>query len=254
MFRLKEHRLSAQQKAPHVSSYYLWILGIICIPLKSQMRHFLVAYISIVTLFACKFKRATQPVKTTQSAQHKVDCPPGEDTINFVTTFTKDTAKIPTNRFYSIVSFVADKGLFKPTLSKTGDLKIERETSKTFHIAYDSCNMKRWITKNFIMKNMQVSTLGFMATKKDRSARLTPGLHFEEWKFENNADRDSAMKIVQTVYTYPNNIVMYEKRYSQFMIDDQRIFLLETGAKFAEPYAIEYKKLIERFIKMNNNR
>jgi hypothetical protein len=248
----KVFKLDGRQQAVTVSGYYLWILGIICIPLKSQMRHFLVAYISIVTLFACKFKRATQPVKTTQSAQHEVDCPPGEDTINFVTTFTKDTAKIPTNRFYSIVSFVADKGLFKPTLSKTGDLKIERETSRTFHIVYDSCNMKRWITKNFIMKNMQVSTLGFTGTKKDRSARLTPGLHFEEWKFASNADRDSAMKIVQTVYTDPNNNVMYEKRYSQFIIDDERIFLLETGAKFAEPYAIEYRKLIERFIKNNN--
>lgn len=30
---------------------------------------------------------------------------------------------------------------------------------------------------------------------------------------------------------------------------EKRIFLLETGAKFAELYAIEYKKLIEQFIK-----
>jgi len=78
-------------------------------------------------------------------------------------------------------------------------------------------------------------------------------MHFEEWKFANNTDRDSAMKIVQMVYTYPNNEVMYEKRYSQFIIDENRIYLLETGAKFAEPFAIEYKNLIEQFVKSNYN-
>ena len=103
------------------------------------------------------------------------------------------------------------------------------------------------------MENMQVTTLGFRSTKKDRFTGFTPGLHFEEWKFATNADRDSAMKIVQTAYTYPNNIVMYEKRYSQFILSDKRILLLETGAKFAEPYAVEYKKLIEQFLQANYN-
>lgn len=101
------------------------------------------------------------------------------------------------------------------------------------------------------MKNMQVTTLRFTGTKKDRYSGFTPGLHFEEWKFADNSVRDSALRIVQTAYTYPNNIVMYGKRYSQFMLDDKRIFLLQTGAKFAEPYAIEYKKLIEQFISAN---
>lgn len=103
------------------------------------------------------------------------------------------------------------------------------------------------------MKNIQVSATGFSGTKKDRFSGLTPGLHFEEWKFANNADRDSAMKIVQIAYTYPNNIVMYEKRYSQFILSDRRILLLETGAKFAEPYAVEYKNLIEQFLKTDYN-
>ena len=203
---------------------------------------------------ACKSDETTKQIQTTaQPARSIKDCPPGEDTVNLVTTFTKDTANTPTELFYSLVGFIKSKGLFKPTTDKAGKLKIENATGKTFPVAYDTCEMKRWITKNFIMKNIQVSETGFSGTKKDQYSGFTPGLHFEEWKFASNADRDSAMKIVKTVYTYPNNIVMYEKRYSQFILANKRILLLETGAKFAEPYAIEYKKLIEKFLMTNYN-
>jgi hypothetical protein len=216
------------------------------------MRDFFFSFIFLTTIFACK-SQTKEKLLPKQAVQQTTECLPGEDTINLVTTFTKDTAKTPTDRFHLIVHFITDKGNFKPSITKSGALKIQRETSKTFPVAYDTCNMKRWITKNFIMKNMQVTTLGFTGTKKDKFSGFTPGFHFEEWKFANNSDRDSAMKIVQTVYTYPNNIIMYEKRYSQFMLDNKRIFLLETGAKFAEPYAIQYKKLIEEFIKTTYN-
>jgi hypothetical protein len=205
-----------------------------------------------VIIFGCKSETEEAQTKK-ETAQPVKECPPGEETINLTTTFTKDTAKAPTSGFYSIVQFISDKGLFKPTVTKSGKLDIAKEASKTFHVAYDTCEMKRWIRKNFIMENIQVTTLRFIGTKKDKFAGYTPGLHFEEWKFANNEDRDSAMKIVQTAYTYPDNIVMYEKRYSQFMIDDKRIFLLETGAKFAEPYAVRYKNLIEQFLKTNYN-
>lgn len=218
------------------------------------MLHLLYLFVFTATLFACKSDEATkQRQVVSKPAQQTQDCPPGEDTINFVTTFSQDTARTPTDQFYSVVDFISSKGLFKPNTHKTGKLKFERVTAKTFPVAYDTCNMKRWITKNFIMENMQVTTLGFRSTKKDRFTGFTPGLHFEEWKFATNADRDSAMKIVQTAYTYPNNIVMYEKRYSQFILSDKRILLLETGAKFAEPYAVEYKKLIEQFLQANYN-
>lgn len=216
------------------------------------MQHLFYPLIFLVTISSCKSE--TNKAKTTKEAAQPVnECTQGEETINLTTTFTKDTAKAPTNRFYSIVQFISDKGHFKPATTNTGKLDIVRETSKTFPVAYDTCEMQRWIKKNFIMENMQVTTLGFTGTRKDKYTGFTPGLHFEEWKFANNEDRDSAMKIVQTAYTYPNNIVMYEKRYSQFMVDDKRIFLLETGAKFAEPYAIEYKKLIDQFLKTNYN-
>lgn len=216
------------------------------------MRYLFYSFICLVTISSCKSE--TKEAKTAkEEAQPVKECPPGEETIDLTTSFTKDTANAPTNRFYSIVHFISDKGLFKPTVTKTGKLNIAQETSKTFPVAYDTCDMKRWIKKNFIMENIQVTTLGFRGTRKDKYTGLTPGLHFEEWKFANNDDRDSAMKIVQTAYTYPNSLVMYEKRYSQFLLDDKRIFLLETGAKFAEPYAIEYKKLIEKFLTTNYN-
>jgi hypothetical protein len=219
--------------------------------LKSYMRFFYF-YILLVTIYACKYE--TRQVGTEErSVQQAKECPPGKDTINLVTTFTIDTVKAPTERFYSIAKFIKNKGFFKPNINKTGKLKIEKETTKTFPVAYDTCNMKRSITKNFIMKNIQVTTLGFVGTEKDKFSGFIPGMHFEEWKFANNTDRDSAMKIVQMVYNYPNNVVMYEKRYSQFMIDENRVYLLETGAKFAEPYAIEYKNLIEKFIKTNKD-
>ena len=209
-------------------------------------------YILLVPLCSCKYE-TKQAGTAERSVQQVKECLPGKDTINFVTNFTIDPVKAPTARFYSIANFIMDKGFFKAKLNKAGKLKIEKETTKTFPIAYDTCNMKRSITKNFIMKNIQVATLGFVGTEKDKFTGFIPGMHFEEWKFANNTDRDSAMKIVQMVYTYPNNIIMYEKRYSQFMIDENRVYLLETGAKFAEPYAIEYKNLIEKFIKTNKD-
>ena len=92
---------------------------------------------------------------------------------------------------------------------------------------------------------MKVASIGFSGIKKEK---LTPGFRLEEWKFVNNNDRDSAMKIVQMVYNDTTNIIMYEKRFSQFIINDKSIFLLETGAKFAEPYVVAYKKLIEEHI------
>ena len=217
------------------------------------MRHLFYCCIFLVIVFACKSETKEQPQPQEQSAQNVNDCLSGKDTINLVTTFTKDTANTPTNRFYSIVSFMTGKGLFKPIVSKAGKLEIERETGKMFPVVYDTCEMKRRITKNFVIKNIKVTVLAFAGTKKDKYTGFTPGLRLEEWKFASNTDRDSAMKIVRTAYNYPNNIVMYEKRYSQFIVDDNGIFLLETGAKFAEPYAIEYKQLIEQFIKTTKN-
>ena len=57
------------------------------------------------------------------------------------------------------------------------------------------------------------------------------------------------MKIIRTAYSYPNNMVAYFKHYSQFIMDDKRILILQTFAKFSEPYAIEYRNLIEQFIR-----
>lgn len=215
------------------------------------MRHLFYSCVFLITVVACKSEIKEQPHRKEKGLHHVKDCPVSEDTINLITTFTKDTIETPSTRFYSIISFIGQKGLFKPNLDKRGKLKIKKETSKSFLVAYDTWDMRKWITKHFIMKNMQVTTLEFIGTRKDRYIGFTPRLHFEEWKFTSNADRDSAMKIVQTAYNYPNNIVMYEKRYSQFILDDKRIYLLEAGAKFAERYAVEYKILVEQFIKAN---
>ena len=209
------------------------------------MHHF-TACLTLVILFSCRSNPGEKP---NPSNHQEIECVQGEDTINFVTTFTKDTTSISTDHFYAITRFIASKGVFRPELDKTGKLRVQKETKKIFPVVYDSCEGKRWVKKNFVMRNIQVSKLDFRGEMKDKRTGFMPRLHFEEWKFASNPDRDSAMNIVQTVYTYPNNIVIYEKRYSQFILSHKRIFLLETGAKFAEPYAIEYKKLIEQFIK-----
>lgn len=219
------------------------------------MRHlfYIYIYIFLATISACN----SEKIKEVGTVKHLInpvkDCQPGEDTFNFVTTFIKDTATTPTDDFYSIVSFISGKGHFKPSVNQNGKLKVARETAKTFPVAYDTCDKKRWIKKNFRMENIKVTKLEFTGTMKDKYTGFTPRLHFEEWKFANNTDRDSAIKIVQTAYAYPNNIVMYEKRYSQFILDDKRIYLLETGAKFGEPYAIGYKNSIEKYIKTDYN-
>jgi len=209
----------------------------------------LIPLIILLTIFSCNSN-------TTQEAKHSKPltnpCEAGRDIINIKTVFAKDTASFPTQRLYSVIDFIQGKGLFKPHADNTDKLKIKKEFGKTFTIVYDTCDHIRWIEKNFILTNINISAVEFKASRPDKYTGLTPGLHLEEWKFTNNSDRDSAMSVVETAYRSPGNITMYEKRYSQFVIDDERIFLLETGAKFAEPYAIEYKKLIERFIRINN--
>jgi len=173
------------------------------------------------------------------------DCLPGKDTFNFETTFVINSTQAPSNQFYSLIDLIAAKKELLPNRNQSGQLKIEKENSRTYSIVFDSCNMKRLVTKNYILKNMKVASIGFSGIKKEK---LTPGFRLEEWKFVNNNDRDSAMKIVQMVYNDITNIIMYEKRFSQFIINDKSIFLLETGAKFAEPYVVAYKKLIEEHI------
>ena len=73
----------------------------------------------LIFFFACK-SETEQP-----SVQKTTGCQPGKDTINLLTTFKKDTDKTPTDRFYSIVSFITNKGFFKPQVQKNGKLMIE---------------------------------------------------------------------------------------------------------------------------------
>src|SRR5881296_2682153 len=100
------------------------------------MRLYYCLGILLATILACKSRTIEQLHTKKQQVQQIKDCPPGEDTLNIVTTFCGDTAKTPTGRFYSIVSLITSRGLFKPDLYKTGKLKFERETSKRFPVAY----------------------------------------------------------------------------------------------------------------------
>jgi len=224
----------------------------------------LILLISFLTILSCKSDTTQEAAEISKPMNNP--CDEVLDTVNtetvvlyrknYETIYTKDTTPFPTQRFYSVIDFIKSKGLFRPHADKTDKLKIEKEYSKTYPVSYDTCDHNRWIEKNFILTNVNVATVDFKATRPDKYSGFTPWLHLEEWKFANNSDRDSAMKIVKTAYQYPDNIVMYEKRYSQFILDDKRIFLLEARAKFAEQYAIDYKKHIEDFLskKAHNNR
>ncbi|MGV3657039.1 MAG: hypothetical protein ACO1NX_03760 [Chitinophagaceae bacterium] len=198
--------------------------------------------------FACKIKSSKPAPSANSLLANENDCKPGKDTFNYETTFIIDSSQSPSDQFYSIINFITTKKQFQPTRNQSGQLNIEKEYSKTYSIIYDSCNTKRLVTKNYILKNMKVASIGFNGIKKEK---LTPGFRLEEWKFENNNDRDSAMKIVEAVYNDVANMILYEKRYTQFIISDKNIFLIETGAKFAEPYVIAHRKLIEQHIQSN---
>src|SRR5690349_11048373 len=151
--------------------------------------------IFFLAIFSCNSE-------TTQKAENSKPmtnpCQAGSDTINIKTVFIKDNSSIPTQRLYSIVDFIKSKGLFKPHADKTSKLKIEKESGKTFPVAYDTCNHNRWIKKNLILTNINVATINFKATRPDKNSGLIPWLHLEEWKFANSSDRDSAMKIVES--------------------------------------------------------
>jgi hypothetical protein len=191
------------------------------------------------------------PQPTNKSGNRKADCPPGEDTINLKMTFTKIASNSPTERFYSIVDLIMERKFFKPKLDKVDKLFITHKDSLSFPMIYDTCNMQRLKRKFIILKNIQVSELDFKGLRPEKISKFTPSLHFEEWQFSNNAERDSAFIIVKSIYNFPKTMLLYEKRYSQFIIDDKRIYLLESRAKFAEQYAIGYKKLIEQYITQN---
>lgn len=181
----------------------------------------------------------------------KPDCSPGTDTINHEINFTKNQFKSSSKRFNSIVDVIIKIDLFRPRLNKNGNIDTIQKNKISFPVAYYTCNMQRLTRKNYIIKNIKITELDFKAIRVDKISRFTPWLHLEEWQFSNTSDRDSALNILKTVYNYPDNIVMYEKRYSQFIIDGKRIYLLESRAKFAEQFAIDYKKILEKYISKN---
>ncbi len=212
------------------------------------MRTAFISLISFLIFLGCRFQAEEKQYEKLKGTS---DCLPGADTFNIITVFKNDTLAKPSRQFFSLIDLIQQKEMFKPKLYKNRNLLVEKQTEKIYPVAYDTCKMSRWITKNFIMKNMNVSMISFIGMKKDKFIGYPPGLYFEEWQFTNNLDRDSAMKIVSNAYNYPDNIVAYEKRYSQFVLGDKRIYLLEARAKFSESYAIKCKKLIEQHIKSN---
>lgn len=208
------------------------------------MRPFIII-LSLFTILSCHNASTSNVSKISNVPSN---CLPGRDTVQIVISFVKDSLKTPTVNFYSIVNLILKKGGFKPQLDDNDRLKLTQKVALIFPVAYDTCNMQRFVNKFFILKNMRVSSCDFNAVRPEKKTKnLIAGLHFEEWKFANNKDRDSAYKIVNLIYNYPNNIVAYEKRYSQFIINDKTIFVLEARAKFSEQYAIDYAKIIQAF-------
>jgi len=161
--------------------------------------------------------------------------------------FKTDRTQYSPDFLESIIQKISRKGVFKPKLKKDGSLNIGEESVEKLTIAYDSTEYY-YFTTNYILNNILIRYIGFEAERSKRNPSYKPFFVLEEWSFNNNIARDSAFELINYVYRYPRNIVMYEKSYPQLMKAENKLIFLKTGADIFKKYVIEYGRLIEAFI------
>jgi hypothetical protein len=151
----------------------------------------------------------------------------------------------------SIINTIIKKGFFKPDIEKNGKLSLHKQNSRSLMIAYDSADMSFFITKIYLLNSIHITSLGFSGKRSKKNPQYKPGFQLEEWAFNNNQVRDSALQLINYIFSYPRSIVMYEKSYPQLITAKNRIIILTTGADIWEKYALEYKGIIESFLTKN---
>ncbi|RYY53013.1 MAG: hypothetical protein EOO09_19455 [Chitinophagaceae bacterium] len=204
------------------------------------MRYLLPLAICMVAI-ACNQKITPANESSREIAPHDTcTCLPGWEALDFVTVFQQDKSRFPTPFFDSVVHFIGTKGFFKPIDKNGAPASVSQETEVDFPVYYDTCEGTRRINKNFLLRNMKMAGVTFHGNHI--------GMGFEEWKFDNNLDRDSAMRIIRTAMAYPGNEFMYEKQYREYILAEKRVLLVETGAAHSADYPIKYRALIEKFV------
>jgi hypothetical protein len=91
--------------------------------------------------------------------------------------------------------------------------------------------MQVFVDKNYFLNNTSTTSIRFSGKRSPKNPKYKPGFLLQEWRFNNNASRDSALRLINYVFNHPKNIVMYEKSYPQLMTAKNRIFILTTAAK-----------------------
>jgi hypothetical protein len=151
----------------------------------------------------------------------------------------------------SIIQTISHEGEFKPHLNKSGKIDIHQVNQKNLTIAYDSADMRFFISKEYCLEGVHIASVGFYGNRSKRHPEFKPGFGLEEWTFNSNTDRDRAFDLINYVYRHPKSIVMYEKSYPQLIKAENRILILKTGFDIWEKYVIEYRQILERLIESN---
>lgn len=162
--------------------------------------------------------------------------------------FRTKTDNYSTGLLDSITNLITKKGFFKPEIDRNGKIRFHRENSRTLKVAYDSADMHVFIDNDYLLNNISITSIAFDGKRSSRNPEYKPGFLLEEWWFNNNADRDSALKWINYVFGHPKSIVMYEKSYPQIITASNRLIILTTDFDIWEEYALEYKHIIESFL------
>jgi len=183
-----------------------------------------------------------------QVAQKIDSCQNFKDTFYTNIIFSKTDTVLPAKEFQDIVKFIEGKGNLRLRTNDNIPLKLNYWKDINLQHCIDTCNHK-FVSQYFILKNIMAASCVFKSkTSLKRAKGYYPSFNFIQWNFDNNIDRDSALKIMNWVYTH-DDIIAYEYRYNQTIVSDKRLYLIEPGVKIFEETGIEYAKYLKQYLR-----
>lgn len=184
-----------------------------------------------------------------QASQPADPCLNLPDTFTTLSVFSNADTALAQKDFDEAVKFIESKGTLRQAADKNNNKKAGHWKDIILPHYIDTCNNKH-ITQLFMLKNVTANSCYFKSMTPLKSNKdYYPRFYFAQWNFANNADRDSALKVMQWVYTHGGT--EYEYRYNQTVIGDKRLYLIEPGAKIFEATGIEYAKWLEEYMQSN---
>jgi hypothetical protein len=189
---------------------------------------------------SCDAKRSAN----LSTSENDDSCSQLRDTFTTISVFKIPEDSFPMKKFVNAMQTVERKGM---KLNKPFKVEVWNDIFLPHYI--DTCNNRK-ITQMFVLKNVHASLCRFTSpTPLKGTKNYFPRFEFTEWDFANNADRDSAYKIMNWVYSKGGT--EYEYRYNQTVVGEKSLYLIEPGAKIFEQTAIEYAHYLKLYLTEN---